>query len=306
MTGISVTFQATANLKSVEFRHHDIEQDKVRQKCFGGGDRHLAVRRFAQCIAFGCEPRPEDVAVGFVVVDDQNARWIVHDLGPDRRSRRVFADLSEQRPRAEGLCHIGVAAGGACSGLVAAQRIGGDDNDRNTSQRRVSLDAAGRLVAVEERELNIHEDHIGLMRGRGRQRRLAVANLEYFVPGIGKKIAKNYTIILLILDHENAFGHMCPTCCSTLTGTSMKNVEPKPGADFTQIRPPCIATMRCEIDRPSPVPLFDFVEELSACWNSSKILLWSAGSMPGPVSRTESVNELLRVLAQCGLVEPTS
>jgi hypothetical protein len=103
----SVAFQATANLESVEFRHHHIEQDEVRQKCFGGGDRLLAIRSFAQRITLGREPRREDVTVGFVVVDDQNARRIVHDLAPDGSSRRVFANFSEQRPRAEGLCHIG-------------------------------------------------------------------------------------------------------------------------------------------------------------------------------------------------------
>ena len=48
----------------------------------GGGDRLLAIRSLAQGIALGREPRREDVAVGFVVVDDQNARRIVHDLAP--------------------------------------------------------------------------------------------------------------------------------------------------------------------------------------------------------------------------------
>src|SRR6516162_876234 len=76
---------------------------------------------------------------------------------------------------------------------------------------------------------------------------------------------------------------------STSTGTSRKNVEPAPGSDSTQIRPPCMAMIRWAIDRPSPVPPFVLVDELSACWNSSKILTRWAGSMPGPVSRTESV-----------------
>ena len=40
----------------------------------------------------------------------------------------------------------------------------------------------------------------------------------------------------------------------------------------TQSLPPCISTMRREIDRPRPVPPFFLVAELSACWNSSKIL----------------------------------
>jgi hypothetical protein len=138
--------------------------------------------------------------------------------------------------------------------LVATQCIGRDNNDGDVFQRWICFDAAGRLVAVEKRELNIHEDHIRSMRGSGGQRLLAVANLEDLVPGMGEKIAEDPPIVLLVLDHKNAFGHAFPTCCSTLTGTLTKNVEPWPRADSTQIRPPCKATIRLAIDRPSPVP----------------------------------------------------
>src|SRR5690606_31251902 len=87
--------------------------------------------------------------------------------------------------------------------------------------------------------------------------------------------------------------HQCPTCCSTFTGTVNEKVEPSPRWESTQMRPPCISTIRLEIDRPSPVPPFFLVAELSACWNSSKILPRSASEMPGPVSCTESVYEPL-------------
>src|SRR6516162_1956635 len=156
-------------------------------------------------------------------------------------------------------------------------------------ERRIGLDTTSRLVAVEKRKLNVHKDHIGMLRGSGAQRLLAVADLEDLESSMAKEIAKDPPIVLLVLDNKNAFGHASPTCCSTSTGTSRKNVEPVPSFDSTQIRPPCIATIRRAIDRPSPVPPFGLVVELSACWNSSKILVWSAGSMPGPVSRTESV-----------------
>jgi hypothetical protein len=109
------------------------------------------------------------------------------------------------------LRHIGIAAGGARLRLVAAQCIGSDDDDRDALEGGVGLDAAGGLIAVENRKL------------------------DDLVPGMGKKIAKNCTIVLLILDHKNASGHMWPTCCWTLTGILMKNVEPLPGADSTQI-----------------------------------------------------------------------
>src|ERR1700674_4314911 len=109
--------------------------------------------------------RREDVAV-VSVVDHQNARWVVYALPAIEGiedSRGVFANLGEQRPRTVRLCHIGVAAGGARLALVAAQRIGGDDDDGDVLQRRIGLDAAGRLVAVEKWELNVHKDHIGMM-----------------------------------------------------------------------------------------------------------------------------------------------
>jgi hypothetical protein len=49
-----------------------------------------------QLVAVGRESGGEDVAVGFVIVDDQNARWIMHDISPPIcDSRRVFSDLSE-------------------------------------------------------------------------------------------------------------------------------------------------------------------------------------------------------------------
>src|SRR6202166_3563819 len=98
-----------------------------------------------------------------------------------------------------------------------------------------------------------------MMRACGGQRLLAVADLDDVVAGMGEKIAEDAPIVLLVLDHKNAFGHAFPTCCSILIGTLRKNVEPAPSSDSTQIRPPCKATMRVAIDRPSPVPPFVLV-----------------------------------------------
>src|SRR6516225_4503316 len=95
-----------------------------------------------------------------------------------RSSTSVFTNFGEQCLRAVRLCHIGVAAGGERLGLVATQCIGGDDDDGDVFERRICLDAACSLVAVEKRELNVHEDHIGTLRSGGAQRLLAVADLE--------------------------------------------------------------------------------------------------------------------------------
>ena len=45
----------------------------------GGGQRFLAVAGLQQFVTVGFQPRDKNIAVGLVVVDDQNARRLVHD-----------------------------------------------------------------------------------------------------------------------------------------------------------------------------------------------------------------------------------
>ena len=68
-----------ADLDAVDLRHHDVEQDQVGQQFLGGGERLLAVGGLLEVVALRPEPRHQDVAVGLVVVDDQDARRTVHD-----------------------------------------------------------------------------------------------------------------------------------------------------------------------------------------------------------------------------------
>ena len=44
--------------------------------------------------------------------------------------------------------------------------------------------------------------------------------------------------------------------CSTRTGSVNQNVEPCPGLDSTQMRPPCSSMMRLRSAEPNPVPPF--------------------------------------------------
>src|SRR5665213_1294394 len=186
--------------------------------------------------------------------------------------RQEFADLGKKLARAVGLRDIGVAAGRTRLRFVARQRIGGDDDHRDRLQCRIGLDPPSRLVAVEQRQLNIHQDEVGLVQRRGGQRCLAVMRLDHLVAGGTQEIAQDLPVVLMVLDHQNALAHALPTCCSTVTGIVKENTEPCPSSDSTQSRPPCSSTMRREMARPSPVPPLARVEELSACWNSSKIL----------------------------------
>ena len=150
----------------------------------------------------------------------------------------------------------------------------------------IGLDPPRRLVAVHDRKLDVHQDQVGPLRSRRRSSAsCAVLRLDHVVAGAGQQIAQDLPVVLLVLDHENAFAHGC-LACSTLIGSVSENVEPWPGRNSTQIRPPCISMIRLEIASPSPVPPLALVIELSACWNSWKSFCWSASEMPGPVSRT--------------------
>src|SRR5262249_30343426 len=121
-------------------------------------------------------------------------------------------------------------------------------------------------------QLNIHQDQVWPVRLDGLQSFFAALSFDQLISGIAEHIAKYPAVVRLIFDHQDALAHGSPTCRSTLTGIVNANVEPLPTSDSTQMRPPCIPMMRLAIDKPRPVPPFRLVAELSACWNSSKIL----------------------------------
>src|SRR5215831_540609 len=49
---------------------------------------------------------------------------------------------------------------------------------------------------------------------------------------------------------------------SARVGSSIWNVDPLPGVDTTQMRPPCISTICLAMARPRPVPPLALVREL--------------------------------------------
>src|SRR6516162_3005309 len=102
----------------------------------------------------------------------------------------------------------------------------------------------------------------------GGERLLTVLRLDDLIVGTSQHVADDLAIIRLILDHQNTLAHPVSTCRSTITGSVKVNVEPWPGCDSTQIRPPCISMMRFDMASPRPVPPFFLVIALSACWNS--------------------------------------
>ena len=63
-------------------------------------------------------------------------------------------------------------------------------------------------------------------------------------------------------------------------------VLPRPGVLRTLIVPPISPASRAAMVRPSPVPPYRRVIELSACSNAWKIFRCTSGAMPMPVSST--------------------
>ena len=136
----------------------------------------------------------------------------------------------------------------------------------------VALDAAGGLVAVDERKLDVHQDQVGSLRSRHRERLLAVVGFNHQKASACEQVAKDLPIVLLILNDEYRLVHYRAACHSIRAGAVNENVAPAPGLESTQMRPPCISTMRFAIARPRPEPILVFVIEPSTCRNSSKIL----------------------------------
>src|SRR6266487_4857213 len=142
-------------------------------------------------------------------------------LTPSPRRHRcgqVLPNLRQQLTRAVGLGNVGIATRGTGFVSIPAQRIGGDHNDGDGSQRRVRLEATRGFVAVEDRELNVHENEVRPMRRRRSQPRFAILGLDDFEIGIREQIPQDLPIIFLVLDHQDALAHDGPACASTRIG----------------------------------------------------------------------------------------
>src|SRR6516225_6889401 len=90
--------------------------------------RFFAVGRLQRLIAVLGQPSDQDIPVGFIVVNDEDARWTVHRK---RLLGQKFPDLGEKLSRAVGLGDVSVATGRIGFAVVAAQSIGGYNDNRN-------------------------------------------------------------------------------------------------------------------------------------------------------------------------------
>src|SRR5262249_18013584 len=151
--------------------------------------------------------------------------------------------------------------------FISAQGIRRDRNNWDRAKGWVRLDAARCFVAIHNRELDVHEDQIWPIFRSSRKRLLAVFGLGHLVIVGRQQIAHDLPIVLLVLDYQNSLAHVSLACSSTVTGSVNAKVEPCPGLDSTQMRPPCISMMRREVAKPGPVPPFFFLIEFAARWS---------------------------------------
>ena len=103
-----VRAQPAADFDAVELGHHDVEQHEVGQ-VLAAPHPALARRRSQSGSRSRCASKPgaQDVYIGRIVVDDQNARWGSHGRGQHRSPqcaailalplREIFLDLREQQ-----------------------------------------------------------------------------------------------------------------------------------------------------------------------------------------------------------------
>src|SRR6516162_8185926 len=94
------------------------------------------------------------------------------------------------------------------------------------------------------RQLDVNENTVGMLLFRSANAGLAIPGFRHLISGTAQEVAEDLPIVLLVLDYQNALAHVVSACRSTTTGSVNANVEPCPGCDSTQIRPPCISMMR--------------------------------------------------------------
>jgi hypothetical protein len=82
VNGIAGSFFSRRHFEAVEFGHFHIEQDQIGPMLRDARQGFFAVARLQQFIAVRLKARDKNVAVGLVVVDDEDACWISHPLPP--------------------------------------------------------------------------------------------------------------------------------------------------------------------------------------------------------------------------------
>jgi len=77
-----VALETAAGLDTVELRHHHVEENEVGTMLLDRSQRLLTVSSLEGLVAMPFQPRHDDIAIRLVVIDDKDARGIVHNERP--------------------------------------------------------------------------------------------------------------------------------------------------------------------------------------------------------------------------------
>src|SRR5918994_6071878 len=120
---------------------------------------------------------------------------------------KQLADLGKQLTRTEWLGNVAIAPCREGFRLIARQCVGGDGNYRNVPERRVSLYAAGSVIPVDHRKLNVHQDQVWLLSCSGSDTGSTVRGLDQFVFGCGDEITYDLPVVLGVFHHQDSLAH---------------------------------------------------------------------------------------------------
>src|ERR1700730_6728076 len=73
-----VALQSPADLKAIDFWHHDVKEDNVRRNLTHDCERPLAVFSLRRLITLGAQARGKKAAIRFVIIYDQDSGRVMH------------------------------------------------------------------------------------------------------------------------------------------------------------------------------------------------------------------------------------
>src|SRR5712692_2588038 len=196
---------------------------------------------------------------------------------------------------------VGVGLEVVGPGDIGLRPGGAQDHDRNPAEILVSLDLCQDFAAVLARQVEVEQDEIG---SAGVGERVLSPEVGERLDPVGHKVQPVADLHLrqrllhepgvtrIVLDEKDVDRlsndlHAASFCAST-AGSVNLNVDPFPGSDSTQIRPPCCSTIFLQMAKPIPVPSYS--SRLCKRWKIRKIRSRYCGSIPMPLSCTEKTH----------------
>ena len=131
-------------------------------------------------------------------------------LAPTVVCRRGFrfaelgSDCGEEFANADGLGNVAIAARSQDPLLVALHRQRGQCNDRDRARARVLFEERGRCQAVHPRQMNVHQDEIGVLMLGDRDARLRIDCARNGVAGGLQQQDRQFHVVNVVLDDQNS------------------------------------------------------------------------------------------------------